>query len=501
MASHTNATGRGRTLLTSIGLASTLALAGCSVNSKLITEDETHNRIQHDRVSMFDGQEPISGPMGLGEAIVRAVRYNLDSRVKLMELAVAMRDLDFAELGGIPDLIASAGYNKRSNDPGARSINLETGEESLPPSRSQERERRTDDLEFRWNILDFGLSYHSAHQKSDEVQIAKERQRKTMHNILQDAVDAYWKAWVAQELSQQMEDLLRTTESAIAVSANLAASQSQSKKDALVYQTSLLGIRNSLYEMQERMGLAKIRLAALINISPDSDYALKSPGANLEPKAMTRDFSSLADNALSLRPEVIEEDYRKRISQREVKKSMLRMFPTVEIGAGYHSDQNEFLINDDWNDVSLNVSWNILGLLGVNAEKKFREAQVDLADARRLALSMAVMTQVRLSMSRYELALLRYQASQQLSEATDDLAGIITASDNESELDKIKSRSDALVSTLRTNFAYAEAQSAFARIVNSVGIDLVPEEFQSDNVNGMGSEIESHWASIKQTFM
>lgn len=501
MADQLRASGKGKRVIVSLGLASTLILGGCAVQPEPVTKSEIFDRIEQDKSSLYEGQEPVSGSIGLGEALVRSIRYNLDSRVKMMELAVAMRDLDFTRFGMLPDLVASAGYNERSNDPGARSINLETGEESLPPSRSQEREQTTFDLELTWNVLDFGLSYHSAHQKADEVLVAKERQRKTAQNIVQDVVDAYWKAWVAQQMDDDMEGLLTSTESAISQSASLAANQNQSQKDALRYQTSLLSIRNSLYEMEERMGLAKIRLAALINVSPDSDYTLRDPSTNLEPASISRSYTALADDALLMRPELIEEDYRKRISQREVKKSILKLLPRLQIGTGYHVDENEFLINDDWSDVTVNVSWNLLGLFGVAAEKKFREAQVDLADARRLALSMAVMTQVKLSMRRYDLALLRYQSSQQLTEVSSDYANVIGGADNESELDKIKSRSDALVSQLRTNYAYAEAQSAFARVVNSVGLDLIPSAFTTTDAASMGQEMESHWSGIRNTFM
>ncbi len=501
MAARSNPIGKQRRSLVSLTLASTMFIAGCAINPKEVSDDDVLNRIQEDKGNLFAGQEPISGPIGIGEVLVRAIQYNLDSRVKRMELAVATRDLDFSEFALLPDLVASAGYNERSNDPGARSINTDTGEESLPPSRSQERVTETRDLEFMWNILDFGISYHTAHQKADEVSIALERQRKTIQNIAQDVVDAFWKAWVAQEMDADMEQLLKTTENAIAQSATLSAQQSQSKKEALRYQTSLLSIRNSLYEMKERLGLAKIRLAALINIAPDADYSLKNPSTNLEPGQIRRDFKSLADNALTMRPELREEDYRKRISQREIKKSILRMFPTVQIGTGYHANENEFLINDDWTDVSADISWNILGLFGINAERKFREAQVDLADARRLALSMAVMTQVKLSMERYNLSLLRYQSSQQLTEATSDYASVISSSSNESELDKIRARSDALVSQLRTNFSYAEAQSSFARVVNSIGIDLVPDAFQAEDAASRGAEMEAHWAGIKSSMM
>ena len=475
-------------------------VAGCSVTSQPLTDGQLYERGQRDKEALFIGQEPLGGPMGLGEAIVRSVKYNLDSRVKFMELAVAMRQLDFDKRGLIPDLVARAGYSERSNDPGARSINLETGEESLPPSRSQERVRSTQDVEFNWNLLDFGISYHTAHQSSSEVQIAKERQRKTMQNIMQDVVDAYWKAWIAQELDGKMGNLIGTVESALAQSNALAANQSQSRKDALQYQTSLLSIRNSLYEMEERMGLAKIRLAALINVSPDSDIVLSDPRGDFEPQEISRHYSSIADHALIMRPELREEDYRLRISQREVKKAMWEMLPRVSLGTAYRSDDNEFLINDDWSDFSVDISWNILNLFQLSAQKKFRQAQVELAHARRLALSMAIMTQVKLSTKRYELALQRYQSAQELTAVSVEYSEIIEASSRETALDKIKASTDALVSQLRTNYAYAETQSAFARILNSIGLDILPETFSSESAKEMGEEFEDHWNALRSDY-
>ncbi|MBX2826210.1 MAG: TolC family protein [Gammaproteobacteria bacterium] len=481
-----------------VTVLSALLIAGCAIKSEPLTDESISARIASDQAALFSGQEAISGPLGLGEAIVRSVRYNLDSRVKFMELAVATRQLDFSEKGLLPDLVASAGYNRRDNDPGARSINTETGEESLPPSRSQERTRETRDPEFLWNVLDFGMSYHTARQSSAEVEIAKERQRKTMQNIVQDVVDAYWKAWIAQELEGQMGSLIGSVENALNQSNTLAQSQSQSRQEALRYQASLLSIRNSLYEMQERMGLAKIRLAALINEHPQADFTLSSPSADLEPQDITRSYDSLSENALMMRPELREEDYRKRISQIDVKKAMLGFLPQLQIGYGVHADENEFLINDSWEDFSWDLSWNILGLFGVNAEKKFRRAQVDLADARRLALSMAVMTQVRLSMKRYELSLQRYRASQELTSVNMEYAQILDASSRETDLDKIKANADALVSQLRTNYAYAETQAAFARVLNSIGLDITPD--MSGDVASAGSEFEQQWISLNSEY-
>jgi len=89
-----------------IALSAAFVIAGCTVKSEPLTTDEIGARIAADQDALFEGQEAITGPLGLGEAIVRSIQYNLDSRVKFMELAVAMRQLDFSEKGMLPDLVA-----------------------------------------------------------------------------------------------------------------------------------------------------------------------------------------------------------------------------------------------------------------------------------------------------------------------------------------------------------------------------------------------------------
>lgn len=45
-----------------------------------------------DRAEMFGDQEPLLHPLTLHEALARALRYNLDGRVKLIEEALSQDD-------------------------------------------------------------------------------------------------------------------------------------------------------------------------------------------------------------------------------------------------------------------------------------------------------------------------------------------------------------------------------------------------------------------------
>ena len=487
---------RFKTLLV-VGLMTTIV--GCGTKTETFNIDDRKTRVQTDRANLFAGQDPVSGPMTLGEAIARALSYNLDHRLKQMESAVAVRRYDFDKHGLLPRLVADAGYTVRSNDPGAQSINLETGEESLPPSSSQERETETASLALTWNVLDFGLSYYTAKQNSDQIYIAEERRRKTVQNITQDVIDAFWKAWIAQTLSPKVDALLAETREALAESRRLVQKGVQNSSDALRSQGELLNTINTLIEIRERIDLSQVRLAALINVAPGSYYELSAPAVLDAPAQISQDYNELTNIALLNRPELREEDYRKRISQYDVKKAFLRYFPNVSFSAASNRDENEFLVNNSFTTIGWGITWDLLGILQANSEKKFREAQIDVADYRRLALSMAVTTQVYLSAIRYELALARYQAASELFEVRKNLEKNSSIQGARvSGLDTLNARSAAIASELRRSLAFAETQTAFARVINSIGIDPVPDSVNSLDLKTLSNQFDQRWASMNK---
>lgn len=61
-----------------------VALNGCAVTSDPITKKESEQRSQQDRVAMFSQQEPVTAPITLYDAMARALKYNLESRLKVM---------------------------------------------------------------------------------------------------------------------------------------------------------------------------------------------------------------------------------------------------------------------------------------------------------------------------------------------------------------------------------------------------------------------------------
>lgn len=116
-----------------------LVLGGCTVSPQLATQNEVRDRVAADTAKMFENQEAISGPITLDEALARALKYNLDFRLKNMESALALGLNELSKFDMLPRVLASAGYSQRNNDSGGSSYGIEDGLESLRPSSSQEK--------------------------------------------------------------------------------------------------------------------------------------------------------------------------------------------------------------------------------------------------------------------------------------------------------------------------------------------------------------------------
>ena len=376
-------------------------------------------------------------------------------------------------------------------------MSVEDGSETLEGSTSTERTNEFSDLVFTWNTLDFGLSYYTAQQSSNEVLIAEERRRKTIQNISQDVIDAFWKAWMAQSLEPKINALIAESSGALASSRDLVARGVQDSDSALSLQSSILNTINALVEMRERVDLGKARLGALLNIRPGTDFRVSPPSTLDIPSDLSKSVDEISQQALLNRPELREEDYRKRVTQLEVKKAILKMFPQLTFSTGYYRNENEFLVNNDWTQVGADLSWDLLGILNANAEKRFQQASVDVADARRVALSLAVMTQVYLGVSRYQLARTRYASASELYQIRARLArNSRTGGSRASGIEELDSRAAALAAEMRRNLAFAETQAAFARVINSAGIDPIPTEVETHDLPGLSNAFNQRWVDI-----
>ena len=460
-----------------IGLLIAAALlSGCAVQPQASTPEERKAALADERQAMFANQEAMSGPVTLDEAMARALKYNLDDRLKVMEEALAQRQLDLARWDMLPRLAADAGYGWRNNDLASSSRDESTGVQSLVPSTSSDRLHWTGDLNVSWNVLDFGVSYYTARQQADRVLIMHERQRKVVHLMMQQVRQAYWQAVGAQQLEAKVGPILTLTQQALDDTRKIEKENLQAPLETLSYQRQLLDILRQLEDVRSELAQAKPRLASIMNVAPGSEYSLATPAFSM-PK-LPVDPNQMEETALVNRPELVEAGYNERIGLDETKKALAKLLPGINIELGTNYDSDSFLVNSHWQDAGLRVSWNLLNVLNAKNIRATAQAQYDIAHQQHLALNMAVLTQVQVAYRDYMGHKRQFELSDQLNTVDQR---ILTHTQNQAKSDaagklaEIRAQASAVMSELRLYQSYGALQNTYGQILATLGVDPLPE--------------------------
>ena len=471
-----------------------LLLAACgTVTPVQFTQEEIKDRVTQDRKAMYAGQEPVNAPITFHEASARALKYNLDYRLKLLENALAKDLKDMADYEMLPRLVAGAGWVSRNNDSGGRSIGIEDRVETLRPSTSQERDRALANLTFSWNALDFGVSYYRAQQKADQSLMADERRRKVAQNVLQDVRNSYWRALGAQRLLGRVDALLAKVNQALDQAKQVERDGLMPKQQVLAYQRALLDAVNLLTLRRQDLELARAELTALMSIPPGTQYTLADEKELPLPPA-PKDLEALERMALEKRPEIMEEWYRKRVTENDIKAAKVLLWPNLSLDIGPQYDSNKYNYNRNWVDTGVRLSWNILKLTQYPALERAHKSQNETDDLRRMALSMAVLTQVRVGVQRYELALSELKLAEESLGVDQRLLGFAESAAKarfDSRLEVIRAETRALLAEYQRYATYSNAQAAWGRVYNSVGLDVLPQTIESHDVKALTKAIES----------
>lgn len=475
-----------------------LLLASCgTVTPQPYSVAEIQERVAQDRQAMYVGQEPVTTPITFHEATARALKYNLDYRLKLMEGALSKSLSEVAQYEMLPRLVAGAGYATRNNDSGGRSIGIEDGIESLRPSTSQERQHSLANLTFSWNVLDFGVSYYRAQQKADQVLMAEERRRKVAQNVQQDVRNSFWRALGAQKLLGRVDALLLRVNQALKRARLVEKEGLMPLPQVLAYQRALLDAVNLLTLRRQDLELARAELTALMSIPPGTAYTLAEENEHALPPSPAN-IDELELLALEKRPEIMEEWYRRRVTENDIKAAKLLLWPNLSVDAGPQYDSNKYNYASHWSEIGLRLSWNVLKLLQLPALNKAQEDQNRTDDLRRMSLSMAVLTQVRIASQRYSLALAELEFSEESLRVDQRLLKYAQAAAKtqfDSELEVIRSEARALLAEYQRFVSYSNAQAAWGRLYNSIGLDVLPETVAGHDIQTLGATIEKTLAS------
>ncbi len=449
-------------------------VAGCAVSPNPLTSKDMDEFASGKRAMATANQEPLHGTIDLYEAMARAIKYNLDTRVELLQRELKLRDLDLSTYKMLPSIVGNTAFAARNNDSGGVSQSLLNGQQTLEPSTSQEKRLIISDLTFSWNILDFGLSYIRARQAADEAMIANEARRRAINRVVEDVRTAYWRAVSSERLLANLRALEERVEGAIQRSRHLSTDEQSSPVTALTYERELVEIKREIQRLDGELRIAKTQLAALMNVDPAQRFRVSQRPQGASETAIQFGTDRMIDVALRNRPELAEVAYKQRINVHEAHAALLELLPSAQLYLGANRDSNHFLYNNDWVGWGARASWNLMKVFQYPARRASVEAGDDLLRERALAVTMAIMTQVhisriRLAHTRKELA----TATEYLDVQTRLIEQMRAqaAADKISEQTLIREEMNTLVARVKRDLAYAANQNAVGNAYSSMGLD------------------------------
>ncbi|MBM7069285.1 TolC family protein [Actibacterium sp. 188UL27-1] len=443
-------------------------------------------------------QEPVSGSINLYEAMARAIKYNLDRQVELKQEALRSRELRLSEFDMLPNLIARAEYTSRDNDPGGRSIALPNGADPGGlGSRSTERDVTTGDLTLSWDILDFGISYIRSQQRGDDVLIALEQRRAATNRIIEDVRTSYWRAVSAQRLLARIEQIKSEGERALNQSSGLINSGEADRTEQLTFQRDILEDLQDVEAIKRDLRVAKRQLAALMNLPIGQDFHVVLPKRGRHNSHLPMDPEKMIRQAMLNRPELREVTYRQRKNKREDQVATLEVLPNLELFLGAEFSTNDLLANDDWVTTGARSTWNLLRVARLPERRRTIEAGGKLLDARALALTQAVATQVLVSRERFKSIHQEYHTAERVLAAQRRLTAQVDREFNAgavSQQQRVRERYRLLLAELRADVAFADMQNAFANLYASMGLDSYDAQLTGDeSVDQMSRVLKKWW--------
>lgn len=495
-----DAAGQGtRAALVPVMAALAIGLTGCTAPGPLSHEESVTRSLRY--LDAMQGTASGTVQYSLEDAVTRALRYNAEYRARTLSAAIATGNRKLAAIEMLPDLTADAGYRRRSNALASSSKSINTGLQTLEPSTSSDPESHVESLELAWNVLDFGLSYYQARELGEQELIAREERRKAMNEITRDVVYSWTLSSELEYLQPEIEAARSDLQAALSQSDALIKLRLREPVEVLEYQRTLLLVLKRLDRLVLDMRDARNDLARLLYLPAGKPFSTSSAEMAEIPSLAGLPLDTLQQAALASRPEIRAAQYESRIAGIRAKKAWLEFLPSLSIGVGANRDSNSYLMNNDWNDTSAQVSWNLMRLAALPAARKLGKMGIELASIKEQLQVAAVMSQVAIASETITHARRAECISDNLVRVDAERVRLLEArqaASNVDELTLIRARVDNLLLRAERAMDHAAARRSQFTMLVSIGMDILPPALgqsaaqQADDV-AVAREISAWW--------
>lgn len=478
-------------------LVALLFINGCQDSDSLkemrIEKADKHFSEISDRVF------PVETVFSLPLCIETALKNNLDMKVSDLKETIAKEKFTAEVLGMLPELNLSENLTSRSNEPGSSSQSLLTGEQSLVPSKSSEKNEAYTKVELALSTLDFGLAYFNSMQADDRVFLEGQQKKRTAQNLVVDVVSAYFRVASAQYAVEKTERLLKMCDDVDVSLMDLAAKKTISPLRALDERKRFISMRKRLMEYRRNYDNSCVELRALMGYMPVSNIKVDTRCLEKMNTIDVADIDVLTWIALKERPELYQLDLQEHIAILEARKAILMMFPNVRIFADFNNSTNKFLYNQSWWEVGMRAAYNLLKLPSQIKQYQALDDQIDEVTLRTLSMTIGVMAQVRIAHANMMEVKERYDMDQKVHAAFKDHLNF--AKKNADSLGKISPLEIARLELETAETAIERTQSlsnyylAYYRLLNTIGVEAIEQKDIDETVKLLAAQVNEELAS------
>ncbi len=428
-----------------------------------------------DELMTDTAREAVPAVVTLATAIDYALRNNLSLRAAELEHAIEREAKAATVLRMLPSLQASVGISERNHHNASSSMGLTTGEQSLIPSFSSERNSRPSDLSLVWSVMDFGMSALRARQAEERIRIAEENMRRLRQQIVMDTTVAYYRLRAAEQIIVRFGSLEKEIADQLAYYRDQVAQRILSENEQARRVMPLLVGLKTLNDLVWERNAAGVNLAKAMGAGSAAALVLASDGDEWDaPPGAEYDREKLFELALSSRPELYRADGETRISTLDARSALLQIYPNVNFTAGAHHDPNRFLVYHSWLEAGVRATWDLLRLPAKIKDAKTAEQRAELTAMRRTVTAASIMVQVTLALLELE----RTQTRVDYLQAIEDNRRVLISGVEEAIANGKAHQAEALSERIRHMNEYAslawaksDHMAAYARLISGLGLD------------------------------
>jgi outer membrane protein TolC len=412
--------------------------------------------------------------------IETALKNNFDLKVFQLKEQISKERRTAALLGMLPELNVTNDLTSRTNEPGASSQSLSTGDQSLVSSKSTEKTVNSTKVELVFSVLDFGLAYFNSVQAEDRVQLTNEQLRRAAQNLILDVTKAYFRVAATQYAVETTEKLLAMCDDIDSILMDLTRDKTISPLRALDERKRFINIRKRLMEYRRSYENSCVELKSLMGYHPIDLIKVNTKCLDKIRIIDLPNIDLLERIALRERPELYQLDMQQHITIVEARKAILMMFPNVRMFVDFTNSSNKFLYNHSWWEIGVRAAYNLFKLPAQIQQYMALDKEIDEVDTKTLSMTVAVMAQVRIAHANMMEVKDRYQLDKRIYDAY--TAHLETAKKNAGALGNISPIEIKRLELETAETAIDRAHSlgnyylSYYRLLNSIGVEAMEEK-------------------------